>query len=276
MKYIFFPLGKIWIIMTLLFNYTSAFASDNLRLPDVRSISTGGNGVTQTSFYNPSLIALSELNSIQLHYYNRYGLKELGTVNGCFIYSNNLLPVALHISSFGYDSYRQSMLRLSFGKRLNQYWTLGLAVHYSILQTELYEEEPSRISTDVGVTYSPIDKLLIGLLIINAPSISIKKEITEKECFGEYILQTGFQWEIINSLLIMGTIGTEKEHSVTGSLGIEYTAFDSFHIRGGAQLKPLLPSFGLGYDFSCFSLDVASVFHPVLGVSTGVGLCFTF
>ncbi len=267
---------KILITTFVLLINNYVYSTDNLRLPDIRSISTGGNGVTQTSFYNPSLIALTELNSIQLHYYNKYGLKELGTVNGCFIYSNDFLPVALHISSFGYDSYRQSMVRLSFAKRLNQYWTLGLAVHYSILQTELYEEEPARISTDIGITYSPIDKLLIGLLIINTPSISIKKEITDKECFGGYILQTGFQWEIINSLLIIGTIGTEKEYSVTGSFGIEYTVFNSFHIRGGAQLKPLLPSFGLGYDFSSFSLDVASVFHPVLGVSTGVGLCFTF
>ena len=91
-----------------------------------------------------------------------------------------------------------------------------------------------------------------------------------------YLIQISFQWEIINSLLITGSVGTENENLVVGNFGLEYTAFDSFFIRAGIQTAPLLPSLGIGYNFSCFTIDVASIYHPILGMSTGLGLSFSF
>ena len=98
----------------------------------------------------------------------------------------------------------------------------------------------------------------------------------EIEDFNYYLIQISFQWEIINSLLIIGSVGTENENLVVGNLGLEYTAFDSFFIRAGIQTAPLLPSLGIGYNFSCFTIDVASIYHPILGMSTGLGLSFSF
>jgi hypothetical protein len=57
---------------------------------------------------------------------------------------------------------------------------------------------------------------------------------------------------------------------------MEYQPFEDFTIRTGIKGGPLLPSLGMGYGFSPFAVDVAIVYHPVLGVSPGVGLQFTF
>ncbi|MDH6534765.1 hypothetical protein M2101_001441 [Parabacteroides sp. PM5-20] len=268
---------QFWYILTVLFFLSfHSYATDNLRLPDIRSMGTGGNGVTQTSFFNPALVTLADKKTLQIHYFNRYHLKELGTVTGSFLYPNPILSAAIHLSSFGYDDYRESLLRFSLGKQLNERWALGIGIHYSLLQTALFDERPSRLSTDIGATFSPFDNLLIGMLIMNAPSVSIGDKRADNNNFSGYNIQMGIQWEVINSLLIMGSMGTEKEQVLTGSIGMEYRAFNSFYLRAGIQSTPLLPSLGIGYDLSLFSIDVATVYHPVLGMSTGLGLSFTF
>ena len=263
-------------ILALLCISTSSFAVNNLRLSDIRSMGMSGNEVLQSALFNPALIALYESKSLIFNYLNRYELKELGTVNGSFYLPNDFLPAGFNFCSFGYDAYRETLFRLALGKQLNKKWTLGVGVQYAFLQTELFEEQPAQLSTDIGITYSPVDNLLIGLLIMNLPSVSLQDEPLEIEDFKDYLLQIGFQWEIINNVLISTTLGSNKVHPLIPAFGLEYTPFDNFSIRGGVGGMPFAPSFGVGYGFSHFRVDVAAVYHSVLGFSTGLGLQFTF
>ena len=104
---------------------------DNLRLPDVRSVGMGGNVATQSVLFNPALIVNKEKKSIHLEYFNRYMLKELGTMSGSFYYPNQLLSAGVDISVFGFDKYREMMVRVPVGKRLGDQWALGLGVPVS-------------------------------------------------------------------------------------------------------------------------------------------------
>lgn len=265
------------LILSLLLGITPcSYAVNNQRLPDMRSVGMGECGVTQSFLFNPALIGQTSFKSIDINYLNRYGLKELGTVGLSFSYPNDVLPFGVNISSFGYDRYRESMFRLFLGKYLNEKWSIGISIQYSILQTELMEEHPQHLSTDVGIIYSPVEKLLIGMLIIDFPSVAIKKENTEIDYFTGYSLQTGFQWEVINSLLITGNLETNRYTTLTGSIGLEYRLYKQFCVRAGMKATPLLPTVGVGYCFSGFTVDVAMVYHPVLGVSTGIGLKYSF
>lgn len=263
-------------LLCLVIFYTRVGAVNNLRLSDIRSMGMGGNEVTQSSLLNPSLIALQSNRKLQINYFNRYSLKELQTVNGSFQCSNPILPIGVDIFSFGYDAYRESMFRLSGSKLLGDKWSLGISVQYAILQTELCEENISRLSTDIGSTFHPVDNLLVGMLITNLPSVSIKNNITEIKDFTFYLIQIGFQWKIINNMLIAGSIGTNNEHTVICNAGIEYTVFDAFFVRAGIRSDPVLPSLGVGYNLYHFIIDVAALYHPELGISTGIGLSFSF
>ena len=252
------------------------YSVDNLRSPDIRSLGMGSNVVTQSVLFNPALINLSESKSIHLEYFNRFMLKETGTMSGSFYYPNPWLSAGVDISVFGYDKYREMMVRVLAGKQLSERWSLGVGIQYSFLQAELLETTRSRLSTDVGITYIPIDKLLIGVLIMNLPSVYIGDKSIDIEYFKSYLIQIGFQWEIINNMLIVGSLGTTDTHTISGNLGIEYTAFDAFRIRAGIQTAPLLPSLGVGYSFAQFTVDAAIVYHSILGMSTGLGLSFSF
>lgn len=265
--------------LLLIFGLCTVFsveAVNNLRLPNMRSMGMGGNGVTQSMLFNPSLVAVSTSKSIHLEYYNRYLMKELGTTAVAFQYPNELLSAGVNIFSFGYDQYRESLFRLALGKRLSEKWVLGMSVQYALLQTDMFEGQFSRLSTDVGATFYPVDKVLIGLLIMDLPYVLMGSKEAEIKDFKSYSVQIGFQWEVINSLLIAGNLGTCESDVLTGGIGIEYTTFDTFRIRAGVSGPPLLPSLGVGYSFLQFSVDVATVYNSVLGVSTGVGLSYSF
>jgi hypothetical protein len=236
----------------------------------------GGNEAITSALFNPSLIAWYAKNGIGMNYFDRYGLKELGAFNGCLYLPGRKLSFGVDVSTFGYEAYRESQFRFLLARRLNGQWALGVGFQYAFLQTELLEEPVGQLSTDIGLTFAPVDNLLIGLLVMNLPSARLGDESVDVKDFKTYLIQTGIRWEVINKVFIVCTVETNNEQAVTGSAGMEYQPFEDFAIRTGIKGNPFLPSLGMGYCFSPFAVDAAIVYHPVLGVSSGIGLQFTF
>lgn len=250
---------------------------NNLRLPDIRSMGMGGNGVTQSVLFNPALLTEINNKKIHLQYYNRYGLSELGTISGGFIYPSEYLSAGIHVSSFGYDAYRENMFRLSLGKQLSGKFGIGIAVQYFFLQTEIYSDKHfSRLSTDIGITYTPVENLLTGISLMNAPSVPMGNKIADFHSYADYSLQVGLNWKIIDNILLTGTLETNRYTSLVGNIGMECTLFNAFCPRVGIRTKPFVPSFGLGYTCSYFTVDTVINRDIVLGISMGIGLTVTF
>lgn len=224
-------------------------AEENLRFPDTRTLALGGNSVTLSSFSNPALVQLSIGKVIHLDYFNRYALKELGSINGSFQYPNAYLSTGIHLASFGYERYRQNMGRIFLGKQLNTRWMMGVSFQYSWIQSELYEEIPARLSTDIGIVYIPFDKLLIGCVARDLPSVRISaKDLNLKE-LRTYAVQIGFNWEVLNNLLITSFAGVDENHRIQGGFGVEYEVWSCFQLRAGLQADPFLPSLGVIFPF---------------------------
>ncbi|MDR1114541.1 MAG: hypothetical protein LBL33_00005, partial [Tannerella sp.] len=92
MRRLFFVIFSGW------FAYLTATATDNLRVPDLRTLSIGGGGVTETPLFNPALLAVQESNTLYANYYNRYSVSELATVSAGFYYRNDILPAGVEIT----------------------------------------------------------------------------------------------------------------------------------------------------------------------------------
>lgn len=267
-------LGLMVAFSPFLTNLTTA--NDPLRLPDVRSIGMGENGVTESLAFNPALAGISTRRDACFQYFNRYGLKELGTFTGILSYSNEILPAGLHVASFGYDVYREYMIRLFVGKRLSEQWALGISFQYTALSTELFDERPAAFSTDLGIVYIPVEELLITAVVINTPSVEVGDKTGDSLSFGVRSFLTGFRWRMINNLLITAFARYDDVDRAGGGIGVEYTPYERFHIRAGVKGKPFLPTLGTGFTLSHFSFDVAASYHSVLGISSGVGFTFSF
>lgn len=266
---------RYWLILFVHFVFHVS-AVENLRLPDVRALGMGGNGVTLSTSYNPAMTEFSTGRMVRIDYFNRYVLKELGSITGSFQCPNPYLSTAVQISSFGYEQYRQSLARIGLSKRLNKHWAAGVSLQYTWIQSELYEATPARLSTDIGVVYSPMDKLLIGIMARDLPAVRISAKDIKNKDLKTYEIQLGFNYTVINNLLITAFAAVDESHRARGGFGMEYTVWDCFDLRAGVQASPFLPSFGAGYRWRGFCMDAAATWHSVLGVSTGVGLSYSF
>ena len=251
-------------------------ATDNLRMPDIRTLGMGGIGTAHSVLFNPALLAIRTESELRIDYFNRYTLKELATVSGGLSFYNDRLPLGLHIASFGYDAYRESMFRFSAGKLLHENLALGISLQYALLQSELFETSASRLSADIGVSWRVVDNWLITASIINFPSKVINSENIDSERISAWALGIGVNWQIINNLLITGGVMRNDETPISGAFGIEYQPFTDFQLRVGVSSAPFRPSLGIAYRFSMITADVVMIYHPVLGVSTGLGLSYTF
>jgi len=252
------------------------YATDNLRIPDVRTLGMGSIGAAHSALFNPALLAIRTESELRIDYYNRYSLKELATVSGGLCFFNDKLPVGLHIASFGYDAYRESMFRFSAGKLLNERLALGISVQYALLQSELFETTASRLSTDIGAGWQVVDNWLITASVINMPSITINSENIDSERIASWAVEVGANWQVMNSLLITGGVLRNREKSFEAGIGMEYQPFTDFRLRAGLRSAPFRPSLGIGYRFSNITADVVMIYHPVLGFSTGLGLSYSF
>jgi hypothetical protein len=236
----------------------------------------GGLGSAHSVLFNPALLAVRTTSELRIDYYNRYSISELATVSGGVSFLNDVLPAGFHVASFGYDAYRESMFRFSAGKQLNTGLALGISVQYALLQSELFETTASRLSTDIGLAWRFVDNWLITASVINFPSISIRSEEVDNERIASWMGEIGINWYVIDNLLITGGVMRNKETPLGAAIGMEYQPFSDFHLRVGLKSAPFRPSIGIGYRFSKIMADIVMLYHPVLGVSTGLGLSYSF
>ena len=131
---------KKYIFIFEIISLFSLGATNPLRISDMRSGAMGGNGVTLSYLFNPAMLELSTSPVLSIEYFNRYAIKELGTVQGGFQFPNPLLSTGVQIVSFGYEQYRENLARVAFSKRLNRHWAIGISFQYTWIQSELYEE----------------------------------------------------------------------------------------------------------------------------------------
>ena len=253
-----------------------AEATDRLRPSDTRTAGMGGQGVARSVLLNPSLLALMSRREVRADYLNRYGIKELGTLSGGLCYPNTLLPFGTHLTSFGYDEYRESMFRFSVARRLSRIWSLGVSLQYVLLQSELFERDVARIAVDVGAAFHPSDDWLVALSVINFPSVSLGDRETNSTYLAMRSVLLGIRYQVAEKVLL--TVGAEtcEETPFSFSAGMEYEAFADFRIRSGISTHPFLPSAGVSYTLVGLTADVAFWYHPVLGAGSGFGLSFSF
>jgi hypothetical protein len=194
-------------------------------------------------------------------YLNRYGMKELGTLHGYFYFSGRL-PVGIDFSTFGYEAYRESMARLSAGMKLSSHWALGVGLQGHWRQSELIERTSFRLSADFGLLYMAAEDLRLGFALSDFPRA--------------YFLQAGCQWKLLGNLSLLGGLLYDKESRTGFGVGAEYEPFDAFFLRAGLRNRPTQPSFGLGYRFYGYRMDISAIYHSVLGVSLALGLAYSF
>jgi hypothetical protein len=252
-----------------------AAATDYLRMAEVREMRLGGTGVMVAAMVNPSLVAEEEKRSATFSVVDNYGVKGLTRLTAGMLYPNEWLPAAVHIETFGFDAYRETMFQGAVGRRLGGGWTLGIAVRYSVLQTELFDERGTCLSADAGCRFAPTEEWATGFSLMNIAAVAFG-EGAKGMSSSKWRVEAGMKWMPVEKLRLLGSIAGGRDAPVGGHMGIEYDFEKRFTVSGGIGTAPWMTALGVGYEGRLFAVDVATTVHPVLGMSWGIGFSVYF
>lgn len=250
-----------------------ALYRNELNFSDPYSEAMGDISIYSGQIKNPSL-SLIEDKQLKISYKNHYWTNELSSWRCSFSSPALWFATGISFSGYGYEHYNYFSLGGSLGKNVSSSLAVGVGVNvYSLYYTGC-EGRENNLTVRIGASFYPEEKLLVSCWIANPFQTGFYNRYDEKEklpvqIFGGFRLslteETQWSAEVENSDLSYWKVKT----------GFEYRT-KSFAVRCGVLGKPVVPTTGISFSFSDFSLDLSGQYHNLLGVSVSCGLVWKF
>jgi hypothetical protein len=87
---------------------------------------------------------------------------------------------------------------------------------------------------------------------------------------------TGLNYQLFSSCNALLEVGSDFQGEFRLSAGVEYEIAEQFTVRGGFRSSPQTPSIGFAYCRNYWKGDVGFLLHPVLGLSSAIGVNYFF
>jgi len=263
------------ILFILLFNLPLKALQPNQPV-GARALSMGGVSLLPTDFwsvFNNQAGLASQTNWIVGFAYDSYlGLdKNLSLKSAAFLIPTHSGTFGLSLSYYGYSAYHVQKIGFAYGKSLGKIFSVGLQIDYLSLSIGNDYGNANAITFEIGILANLSEDLKIATHIYNPFMVKlgeVNPEITPA------IFKLAAAYTIEDDILVLA----EYEQSVDAhgifKIGMEYHLLEQFFVRGGLATNPNLFSFGLGFNFSGFTIDVGTSYHQTLGFSPKVGIYY--
>lgn len=220
---------------------------------------------------NPAGLASIDYIGIGISYENRFLLKELGYKNIAFAIPSKFGSLGISISQFGYKYYNENIFGFSYSKNFGPNLNIGLKLDYIFLKLSEGYNNKSTATFEVGIQYNINKKLRLGAYIFNPIYVKIRSPNDDRI---PIVARFGLSYNIIDNFMITTEIEEHSEKDFSFRLGLEYEIYKNLFIRSGFQMKPELFTFGLGYEYKNFVIDICGEMHHKLGASLCCSLIF--
>jgi len=257
-----------------------SFKSFALYLNDLDGADPYSEAMGDVSIYsvhvdNPSLSALIDCKQLNISYKNHYLTNELNSWRCSFSSPSPWFSTNISLGGYGYERYNCLRIGGSLGKNLSPSFCVGVGTDlYSLYYAGYDESRKNNLTVRIGAAFNRDEKLLLSCWIANPFQTGFynrhdEKEMLPMQIYGGFRLslteEARWSMEVENSELSLWRVKT----------GFEYET-KSFAIRCGVFGKPVVPTAGVGFSFSDFSLDVSGQYHNRLGASLCCGLKWNF
>lgn len=259
--------SRACFLIILLFIPFHIYPIERLPAMDTRSFALGASYSLSTEMMNPAFLSIPEQIRAGASVQNRFGMDELNTANLYCVLPNRWLDAGLKLSAFGFEDYQVLQLQGSLAKQIAETWFLGVSCVYSTVSSVLEESDRSQLYADIGIGYVPDEKWRFALLGENLLHTEDERLI-RLSLAASYI---AFE----NGLILVQTSYADSEGFAL-SAGIEYNLMEKFKLRGGYRTDTGMPSFGIAYQLSKLQLEAGFSLHSTLGLSSMIGLMYTF
>lgn len=233
-----------------------------------RTNSIGNCSVALSEFWschnNPAGFANYNNIAIGLSYENKFLLKELAYKNIGVIIPFKIGVIGITTSQFGYNHYNENLLGLGLSRSFGPNLKIGLKLDYIFFKYSTDYDKIQTATFELGLQYNINKSLCLGVYIFNPINVKLKTLNNEKI---PIIMRIGLSYFIKEDFLIATEVEENFENDFSYRFGLEYEIYEKFFVRSGFQLNPEMFTFGFGYDYNWFTIDISAQMNQVLGAS---------
>ena len=236
------------------------------------SISVFTTGIWATH-NNPAGLAKLMNPETGLYIENRFLIKELFFNAGSFAFPVKNGGIGIAITHLQLGQYTNTFAGFAFGRKFGERFSAGVRFDgYRVSFGKEYEAGTA-VSFDAGIEWSISDKVTFACNVFNPTSVQLIAATDERI---PSIVRAGFSYKPMPELILMTEVEKTSGAVPVVNCGMEYVFDDKIFVRAGLGLNSSKYSFGFGYIYTQFTIDVAASWHQILGFTPQASLSYNF
>jgi len=243
-----------------------------------RSAAIGNASVTLTDFWsvhnNQAAMAYYKKIAAGVYYENRFLMKETGLK--CL---SVVIPVkkagvfGFNVSNYGFSLYNESKFGLAYAMAFSKSISAGIQLDY--IHTHIGDNYGNKglLTFEAGLRAKIIKDLVLAVHVFNPANLRLRPNDKERI---PLIYKIGLSYTFTEKALIAVEVEKDMNFKPVFKVGAEYKVAKPVYLRIGISTNPMLYSFGAGFEFYKFKLDISASRHPQLGFSPQGSLIYEF
>jgi hypothetical protein len=176
----------------------------------------------------------------------------------------------LQVNYAGFANFNEQKVGLAYAKSLGGKVDVGVQFNYYGYKIPAYNNA-STINFEIGTIIHVTDKINAGIHIYNPVSGKLGKDSEEKLAAA---YKFGLGYDATDNFYFSTEIVKEENQLINVTGGVQYHFKKQFFARAGFRSDNSTGFAGIGFLYNGFRIDVATNFHPQLGISPGILLIY--
>lgn len=240
----------------------SAAGAKGLAMGNVRTISTDATSLLGNQ---AGLAHLTKMNAFVFGE-NRFLLPDVNQFSAGFALPTASGTFGLAMQYFGFEGYNEQKIGLAYARKLTKKLFIGMQMDYLNLRIPEYGNS-GKLTFEVGVQAQISPKLMIGTHIFSPITIDWNETDIVLTVFA-----IGASYQPTKKLTLSTEVEKDFEYPLNVKFGLDYQIIQPLSLRVGLTTFPIQNTFGVGLHLKKMTIDIASTFHPTLGVSSGISI----
>jgi hypothetical protein len=180
--------------------------------------------------------------------------------------------IGLQVNYAGFANFNEQKAGLAYARSLGNKVDVGVQFNYYGYTIPSYNNA-STINFELGAIVHVTEKINVGVHVYNPVSAKLGKDGEEKLAAA---YKLGIGYDATENFYFSTEIVKEENQPVNVTGGVQYHFKKQFFARAGFRSDNNTGFAGIGFMASDFRIDVATSFHPQLGISPGILLIYNF
>jgi len=269
--------GALLLLLSIFILPYGIFSQTPVNLVGGRAFGVSGAAVTYqdvwAQYHNQAALASLKAINVGLGFQNAFFVKELSTKSLAFALPLKSGVFGVNYYYFGYPKFNENKIGLAYAKALGKRISVGIQLDYLYTQIEGEYGQQGVAAGEIGVLAEPIDNLLIGAHVFNL--WNAKRKSYENE-YLPTIFKIGASYRLYEIALLSVEVEKDLELEPIFKTGLEFEVIENLYFRTGISTNPNIFSFGIGYVYKPFEINIAFSKHPVLDYSPSISIIYSF